>query len=349
MVSKRRGTERRRGSRAGLSLLLLLSYSIIANGAVTKQQIFASEPQLAESSLHPSIVPERTAPMVHLSHSGVYLDSLISRNAPHYLTLSVASPLYDVESVRIITGKSKQRNWEQTHLECGGLDAGGIEACEADDLREVDSLGASSDITCEPYKIIPSQARVLINTRSCPSLSALLSVKPESIATETYLDSVTLSFEIKRRLPTRKEKHSFWIGRLVRAPRHDSDGGALWPYARQRVNDTQSNPFPWNGHLPNAITTQMQDPYMPKAYKTEAADVMNGVDLVHSAWSLGISVLSPTNRNVSTPLDRKYEAVHAPVGGQIVWMGEYVIPMAPSNHRNDESGYAIMVRSSRFI
>jgi hypothetical protein len=287
--------------------------------------------------------------MVHLSHSGVYLDTLMSRNAPQYLTLSVASPLYDVESVKINIGKSKQRNWEQTHLECGGLDAGSIEACEADDLRELDSMDASTALICEPYKIIPSQARVLINTKSCPSLNSLLAVKLESLATETYLDSVTLSFEIKRKLPTRKERHSFWVGKLVRAPRRNGDGGALWPYARQRVNDTHSDPFPWDGHLPNAITTQMQDPYMPKAYKTEATDVMNGVDLVHSAWSLGIAVLSPTNSNVSTPMDRKYEAVHAPVGGQIVWKGGYTIPMAPSNHRNDEKGFAVMVRKRNWL
>lgn len=344
MASSNMARTTKQGSHSiALGLLLLLACSTWASAAVARQRTFTSHPQPLNTSSHSPSLPDRK-PLVHLSHSGLYLSSPISRNAPHFLTLSVASPLYDIESVKITTGKTKQRNWEQTHLECGGLEEGGIEACEKDDLQELQRNEVSITQTCEPYKIIPSQSRVLISTESCPSLHSLLAVETQSDSSEPYLDSMTLSFDLKRVFPTRNEKHSYWIGKLVKPISSDGDGRALWPYALERRNDTQRRTLPWDGRRPNPFTTQMQDPYMPKAYQTEATDALNGVDLIDSTWSYGISILSPTNGNVSKPTDTKYQAVHAPVAGQIVWMGNYTIPMAPSNHRNDENGYAVMIR-----
>lgn len=341
-----RGPARHACRCVAIAILLLAGCSTLLLAATTSQRTFSTQhlqdstPDSAKSSTSPN-----QSPLVHLSHSGVYISSPISRSAPQYLALSVDSSLYDVESVKVTIGRSKQRNWEQTHLECGGLDAGGIEACEKDDLREMNSM-VSTQQQCEPYKIIPSQSRVLINTDSCPSLNSLLDLSAQSGFHETYLDSVTLSFEIQRVFPTRKERHSYWIGKLVRKAREGKDGGALWPYVvRNKHDDENAFTVPkWNGRFPNTITEQMQDPYMPKSYKAEETDVLNGVDLISSTWSYGISILSPTNGNVSKPTDRPRESVHAPIGGQIVWMGTYNIPRAPGNHRNDENGYALMIR-----
>lgn len=340
-----RGSARRACKCVALASLLLLGCSTWSLAAATRQKSFSISLQ-DNNDLYSTPSPSSSDrfPVVHLSHSGVYLSSPISRNAPQYLTFSVDSSLYDIESVKVTIGRSKQRNWEQTHLECGGLDAVGIEACEKDDLKEIETTTIAQK--CEPYKIIPSQSRVLINTDSCPSLNSLLSVSVQSNVHETYLDSVTLSFEIQRVFPTRREKHSYWIGKIVRKTGKVKDGGALWPYAVKNKDD-EGNTFAlpeWTGRLPNTISEQMQDPYMPKSYKAEATDVLNGVDLIDSTWSYGISILSPTNGNVSKPTDRKWEAIHAPISGQIVWMGTYNLPRAPGNHRNDENGYALMIR-----
>ena len=280
---------------------------------------------------------------VHLSHSGIYLSSPIAVGAPRFLTMFAQSPLYNVESVKIAVGPKKQRNWEQVNLDCGSLGGGGIEWCEQDDLRELNTTTLPATEPCEPYKIIPSQSKVLIDTASCPSLTSLLSASTHTTTAESYLDSITLSFEIQRAFPSRIEKHLFWIGKLVRAAdKEGGDGGALWPYAAQD-SKKGSKPAKWDGRVPNRISEQMQDPYFPKAYKTDSSDVMNGVDLIESTWSLGISIRAPTNSNHSKPLDREFESVHAPVSGQIVWLGDYIIPRAPANGRNDEKAFAVMV------
>ncbi|UZJ54684.1 hypothetical protein CBS101457_004004 [Exobasidium rhododendri] len=322
-----------------LALLSCSSATITADPQ--KQRAFSSSFRSDDniSMTTPSILPGA----VQLSHSGLYITSPISSHAPQYLVLSTEASLYDVGSVRINVGSRKRRNWEQVHLDCGSLSSGGgIEACESDDLNELTTNETLTTISCEPYKIIPSQSRVLIDKKSCPSLYSLLATSSHAEIAESYLDSLTLQFDIQRNFPSRKERHAFWIGRLVRAAEErGGDGKALWPYAITNHDKTQ---LPWDGKTPNRISSQMQDPFLPKSNKADATDVLNGVDLVDSSWSLGISIQSPTNGNHSRPTDREFEPVHAPVGGQIVWKGNYTIPRPPSNHRNDEHGYAVLLR-----
>jgi hypothetical protein len=324
-------------------LLCLFCSTAILAAASPGQTAFTSTSSLNHNE---EAIPDPTSASrsksVHLSHSGVYVSSPISPHAPPYLVLSLEAPLYDVGSVKIQAGPSRKRNWEQVHLDCGSLTTGGgIESCERDDLNELGSTVIPTTEPCEPYKIIPSQSRVLIDYNSCPSLYSVLNSSPLANAAETYLDSITLEFEIQRRFPSRREKHAFWIGRLVRASREEGDGGALWPYAVAGLEEGQSS---WDGRVPNRISKQMQDPYLPKSSKADATDPMNGVELIDSTWTLGIAIQAPTNGNHSKPTDPKFEPVHAPVGGQIVWKGNYTVPMMPSNHRNDEHGYAILLR-----
>lgn len=90
----------------------------------------------------------------------------------------------------------------------------------------------------------------------------------------------------------------------------------------------------------------MQDPYLPKASKPDVSDVLQGVDTTFSSWANGISIRVPTNPNNTHDFKSypEYEPVYAPVAGQVVWSRNYVLPRAPANGRNDEVGWAIMIR-----
>lgn len=331
-----------------LALALLATFSAWARSSRGQNgQIAFTTTSVQE---HPEVLFSGESKSVHLSHSGLYLSSPISKGSPPYLSLAVDPLLYDLDSIKITIGPGKQRSWEEVFLECGSASTSSIEACEDDDLREARSMSTSEVNYCAPYKVIPSQSRILLHSTSCPSLKTLLATDQVSIrSTETYLDSLTISFDIQRVFPTRREIHVFWIGQIVRATEGKGDGGALWPYGQEKVEGDKTISKDWDGRQPNKISSQMQDPYLPKAYQAESNDILNGVDLIDSTWSYGISILSPTNGNVSKPGDRESEPVHSPISGQIVWTGSYTIPMAPSNHRNDEHGYAIMASTIRCL
>lgn len=286
---------------------------------------------------------------VQLSHTGIYMGSVLSRNAPPFISLYVKQPLFDVNTVEVRAQKVTRRGWYDVNLGCGGLETGGVEACEKDDIKKASSSSppsmASQFEDCKPYKIIESQWRLLFTAESCPALAPLLDSR--SATNESSLVSTTLSFDIQRVFPARREKHHFWLASLQRGSddADDIDGPAKWPFAGTAHGGRDSTSERYTGKTPNRIAGLMQDPYIPKAAKPSSGDPLNGVDIGAVSWDYGISIEVPNNGNSSDgPTGPPLEPVHAPVSGQIVYVGQYRLARMPDNHRNDERGWGIMIR-----
>lgn len=332
---------------APIMLVLLFSclLSICAANPLSSQSPF-----LALDKGPPPPPSVDTFKEVQLSHAGLYLGSVLSRNADPYLSLYVKPPLFDVNTVRVQVQKVRRRRWDEVNLGCGGLESGGIEACEADDVHEAHtsptSLPSETDEECRPYKIIESQWRLLFSAQSCPALAHF--IESQGSVNETTLISTTLSFDVQRVFPARREKHHFWLAKLQRGSddADDVDGPAKWPFAgtAHAGRDVTSEKF--TGKQPNRIAGLMQNPYIPRAAKPSTNDPLHGVDIGAVSWDYGISIEVPNNGNSTKngPTGPPCEPVHAPVAGQIVYVGEYQLDRMPDNHRNDERGWGMMIR-----
>lgn len=243
-----------------IRLFLLLSLFLIASGICTSTKLSQNPflaPSVNNTTTHTGDSSNAFARKgdIHLSHSGLYLSSPIGKNAPPYISLYLETPLYDIESTSIHVVSQKRRNWEEAHLHCGSLGKGGIEECEKEDINEavLDIFSASSEI-CQPAVINPSEQRVLIDAASCPSLVAMLHQDDDPELEEDLLESLTLIVIAHRKLPTRIERHPFWLARLRKAPTLSSPTGrALWPLTGTAHAHNDSTSQTWTGLIANRI------------------------------------------------------------------------------------------------
>lgn len=305
-----------------------------------------------ESSLIKARPPSSdTLQRVYLSHSGLYFGSPLSRGAQPHISLYVDVPLYSLEGIRISVSQIQKRNWEEVHLKCGSYEGGTIEECEKQDKEEAEELAKGGDIdnnksiACKASSIIHEQSRILIDGESCPPLASILSRESDALenAKESILESLVITFDVQRLVPVKKERHHYWLGSLRRVEGPGPDGGALWPFAGTAHSGNDSTSVKYTGLVPNRISGLMQDPYFPRTAKPDSFDPLNGVDLTFASWSYGISIRVPHNGESQEDMPR-FEPVHSPVSGQVIWKGEYTIQRAPGNHRNDEVGLGVMIR-----
>ncbi|KAK0521409.1 hypothetical protein OC834_006679 [Tilletia horrida] len=303
-----------------------------------------------------------TAPLIRSSISGLYVnaahrpppDTLTpGRNASSHalapITLYFDKDAVDPRTAFLRVSAPRRRNWEEVTLGCGtsadGYPVGGIESCERDDLaaaaaakatatvaRTPDMLTAAEQERCEPLSVSVEEGELVFDPARCPAVASALSAEPARAQREKQDELLSFTFTVtadtvgSARL---KDEHAsvtrtWWVGHL----RYER---AKWPMA----HDGDSK---WDGVQPNKVSGLFHDPYIPRAAHFDDTDDLKGVDIEHSYWALGVSLRIP-----EVGLGDDMEAVHAPAGGEVVWVGKFRRPRPPAPE-NDEKGWVVMVR-----
>lgn len=297
----------------------------------------------------------QSPPHTSLSYDGLHVNAPLHPR-PMWLTVTtIPSQELDPQSAKLYFSPVQTRSWDDVMLRCG--DAGGIASCENDDL--LSSLVGDAT-PCTPVKSTPD-GRALFDplSRGCEPLAKLwnqrwLPSNGDDVVKTEQLLSFKAHLQVDH-IPTSLDNSThtadFWLAHLQKSR-------ALWPLSNEPWTAVRAA---WDGKEPNRIAGLMEDPHFQRATKPERNDRLNGVDLTAARWNLGVSLRippmpggdsanatlrafasspspSPSFVAASTLLP-----VHAPVGGQVVWIDTYRRPNAPSP-LNDEQGWVIAIR-----
>ncbi|KAK0566613.1 hypothetical protein OC861_003136 [Tilletia horrida] len=234
----------------------------------------------------------------------------------------------------------RRRNWDDVNLRCGtsqdGYPVGGIEACEKDDLAaQAGAAGTHGEAVCQLSDVAEAgSGEAIFDPRRCGAFTSLLAQTEGQKEEQDELLSFTFTITVdavkphgsKPNVNEKKEtvSRSWWVGHL-RYKR------ASWPLAPEGGKA-------WSGFEPNKLSGLFHDPFLPKASHFEEGDELQGVDIQDAYWAAGISIRIPR-----VGIDEELEAVHAPVGGEVVWVSTFrrAKPPAPEN---DEKGWVVMIR-----
>ncbi|GAC94645.1 hypothetical protein PHSY_002218 [Pseudozyma hubeiensis SY62] len=266
-------------------------------------------------------------------------------------------------------------------LKCG-KEAGGIEACEADDLKLSPPEHAWSpiphpkdpsaqwihqgdgalDCQASPQSLLPD-GRFHLDERSCPGWTkywqSVEATRKDSSheALQSFVVTVKLD---KITAPSSSDKpeqeiKQFWVGHL-----HLEESRASWPLAgNARDRRPGQEDRTWHPKDVNRIAGAMENPMIPKSSRF-VNDRNFGVFVDQSAWTLGVqikvpmSITNPRDDDDDEPEDVHEkmilppEEVFAPVSGQIVWAREHTFrrpPIyGPAAGENDERSFCVMIR-----
>ncbi|CAO1614781.1 unnamed protein product [Sympodiomycopsis kandeliae] len=295
-----------------------------------------------------NIASEKSTPYTSLSYEGLRVNS--AQHPPsQYLTLTtIPSEELDPSTASLHFSAVENRQWEDVMLRCGREIQGGVEGCEEDDMRADTTTDAECTAVkstmdgralfdpsadgCEPLQQLWKQAVPNRQERSKEASETLLSfktsLKMKYIPTSLHYNETYMK--------------GFWLAHLDKKR-------ALWPLS----NEGWSSPDKvkdgyWDGLQPNRIGGLMEDPHFQRSAKPERNDPMHGVDISAARWNLGISLRLPplpegTQDQESSLSQATLLPVHAPVGGQVVWVDTYRRKNAPSS-LNDEQGWVISIR-----
>lgn len=298
------------------------------------QQLYASATLVQDDDALP-------VPPLRLSHSGLYLNQAHAPSAvrrpdhtnqtdpfePQPLVVHFDPSLYASSSATASLGPVRFRTRDQVMLHCGE-GAGGIEACERDDLKLSRPSQASRPIPhpkspttqwmhqvddfldCKPRpaSLLPG-GRFHLDERSCPGWAkywqAVKQTRKHSSHELLQSFVVTVKFD---KLPspsttvsTNNDKpeqdiKQFWIGHL-----HLHESRASWPLAgNARDRRPGQEDRTWHPKDVNRIAGAMENPMIPRSSRL-INDRNFGVFVDQSAWTLGVQIKIPMS--ITNPRD----------------------------------------------
>ncbi|KAL9939370.1 hypothetical protein V8E36_002183 [Tilletia maclaganii] len=349
----RRGPISRRSVTLLGSLLFFLALAQAAKIPIDELQHPITPVHAHQQQSSTSATTAADTPLIQSSISGLYVNAG-HRPAPpsqgpsspspasHSLspiTLYFDTDVLDPRTAIVTVSVPRRRTWEDVTLKCGvssdDYPVGGIESCERDDLAatrsasDADSVSGIDALRCELTLISDEQGALSFDPRECPSVVTALSQRTAHTSDEDAARDELLSF-------------TFTVTADVKAPGQGSVSRTWWVghlrYQRAKWPLSREGEPTWDGTQPNKVSGLFHDPFIPRAAQFDDDDDLKGVDIQHSYWSLGISIRIPEQG-----LGDELEPVHAPVGGEVVWIGRFRRPKPPAPE-NDEKGWTVMIR-----
>lgn len=316
-------------------------------------------------------------PAIRLSHSGLYINQAHAPSAihrpnhgnetdmfqPQPLVVYLDPELYHLDTVIARLGPVNLRTRDEVMLKCGNH-AGGIESCQADDLRADEANVAAEVLLCRPdQKSLKQDGRFLLDQHSCPGWSDFWQ-HPENLRGESeLLKSFVVNVNVAKNDGDQPDGQRFWIGHL-----HLNQSRASWPLAgNARARRPGQDDRTWHPDDVNRISGAMENPSIPRSALL-TSDRNFGVYVDQSGWTLGVQIRVPltiTNprddegdddddedpdkpHHIRSNLFLPPEEVFAPVAGQVVWSRGHTFKrpplFGPAAGKNDEESFCFMIR-----